>query len=95
MDGCIFDLLYLQPLPESGERPMPAEPFELDVEQSFHEVPGLDPGLATIYDQDTGNLIAQQRGFKSSTKPGETLGNYQEVRIRQLHQTLVKYLTAE
>ncbi|MCY1397001.1 3-phenylpropionate/cinnamic acid dioxygenase subunit alpha [compost metagenome] len=95
VDSCIFDLLYLQPLPESGERPMPAEPFELDVEQSFHEVPGLDPGLATIYDQDTGNLIGQQRGFKSSTKPGETLGNYQEIRIRQLHQTLVKYLAAE
>ena len=95
VDSCIFDLLYLQPVPDSGERPDPAEPVELDFEQSFHEVPGLDPGLATIYDQDTGNLIAQQRGFKSSTKPGETLGNYQEVRIRQLHQTLVKYLTAE
>ncbi|SDN82620.1 aromatic ring-hydroxylating oxygenase subunit alpha [Pseudomonas jinjuensis] len=93
VDGCIFDLLYLQPLPESGERPMPAEPFELDVEQSFHEVPGLDPGLATIYDQDTGNLIGQQRGFKSSTKPGQTLGNYQEVRIRHLHQTLDKFLS--
>ena len=80
---------------DSGQRPDPAEPVELDFEQSFHEVPGLDPGLATIYDQDTGNLIAQQRGFKSSTKSGETLGNYQEVRIRQLHQTLIKYLAAE
>lgn len=95
VDSCIFDLLYMQPLPDSGERPDPAEPVELGFEQSFHEVPGLDPGLATIYDQDTGNLIAQQRGFKSSVKPGETLGNYQEVRIRQLHQTLDKYLAAE
>jgi len=93
-DSAIFDLLYLQPLPESGERPDPAEPVELDFNQSFHEVPGFDPGLATIYDQDTGNLIGQQRGFKSSTKPGQTLGNYQEVRTRQLHQTLDKYLNA-
>lgn len=92
VDSCIFDLLYLQPVPASGERPEPAEVVELGFEQSFHEVPGLDAGLATIYDQDTGNLIGQQRGFKSSTKPGETLGNYQEVRIRQLHQTLDKYL---
>lgn len=91
-DSTIFDLLYLQPVPDSGERPDPAEPVELDFHQSFHEVPGFDPGLATIYDQDTGNLIAQQRGFKSSMKPGETLGNYQEARIRQLHQTLDKYL---
>ncbi|VVO78324.1 3-phenylpropionate/cinnamic acid dioxygenase subunit alpha [Pseudomonas fluorescens] len=94
-DSAIFDLLYLQPLPDSGERPDPADPVALDFEQSFHEVPGLDPGLATIYDQDTGNLIAQQRGFKASVKPGETLGNYQEIRIRQLHQTLDKYLATD
>ncbi|GAB3287452.1 aromatic ring-hydroxylating oxygenase subunit alpha [Parahaliea aestuarii] len=91
-DSTVFDLLYLQPLPDSGERPDPAEPVELGFDQSFHEVPGFDPGLATIYDQDTGNLIAQQRGFKSSMKAGETLGNYQEARVRQLHQTLDKYL---
>lgn len=91
-DSTVFDLLYLQPLPDSGERPDPAEPVELDFHDSFHEVPGFDPGLATIYDQDTSNLIGQQRGFKSSTKPGETLGNYQEVRVRHLHQTLDKYL---
>ncbi|GAB3114195.1 aromatic ring-hydroxylating oxygenase subunit alpha [Pseudomaricurvus hydrocarbonicus] len=99
-DGCnpdqtIFDLLYLQPLPDSGKVPDPAEPFELDLQQSFHEIPGFDPGLATIYDQDTGNLESQQRGFKASLKPGETLGNYQEIRIRQLHQTLDKYLNGE
>lgn len=99
-DGCdpdstIFDLLFLQPLPENGDRPDPAEPYELTAEQSLHEVPGFDPGLATIYDQDTGNLRGQQRGFKSSTKPGQTLGNYQEVRIRQLHNTIDKYIRGE
>ncbi len=94
-DSTLFDLLYLQPLPASGERPDPAEPVDLDFDQSFHAVPGFDPGLATIYDQDTGNLIAQQRGFKSSVKQGETLGNYQESRVRQLHQTLDKYLARE
>jgi hypothetical protein len=91
-DNTLFDLLYLQPLPDSGRIPSPAEPFELDTNQSFREVPGFDPGLATIYDQDTGNLQSQQRGFKSSVKAGETLGNYQEVRIRHLHQTLDRYL---
>lgn len=91
-DSTIFDLFYMQPLPDSGERPDPAEPVELDFNQSFHEVPGFDPGLATIYDQDTGNLIGQQRGFKSSIKPGQTLANYQEVRTRHFHQTLDKYL---
>ena len=94
-DSCIFDLLFLQPVPDSGVRPEPAEMVELDFEQSFHDVPGFDPGLATIYDQDTGNLIGQQRGFKSSTKLGQTLGNYQEVRLRQLHQTIDKFLARD
>ncbi len=94
-DSTIFDLLYLQPIPEGGERPEPPEPIELDYQQSFHDVPGFDPGLATIYDQDTGNLIAQQRGFKASVKPGQTLGNYQEIRIRQFHQTIDKYLSRQ
>lgn len=94
-DRTLFDLYYLQPLPDSGERPDPAEPVELDENQSFHEVEGFDPGLATIYDQDTGNLGGQQRGFKSSVKPGQTLGNYQEIRTRQLHATLDKYLQGD
>jgi len=45
-----------------------------------------------VYDQDTGNLRAQQEGFFAARKQGETLLNYQEVRIRLLHQTLEKYL---
>jgi len=55
----------------------------------------LDPGLATIYDQDTGHLIAQQRGFKSSTKLGATLANCQGARIRHLHQRIDHYLRGE
>jgi hypothetical protein len=44
--------------------------------------------LGGVYDQDTGNLRAQQQGFKTSRKPGITLGNYQEARIRRLHMTI-------
>ncbi|MNG42047.1 hypothetical protein D3C84_1316630 [compost metagenome] len=52
----------------------------------------MDPYLAHVYDQDTSNLRAQQQGFKASKKPGETLGNYQEARIRHFHRTLDRYL---
>jgi hypothetical protein len=48
--------------------------------------------LGEVYDQDTGNLRAQQEGFHAARKPGETLLNYQEVRVRLLHQTLDRYL---
>jgi hypothetical protein len=34
----------------------------------------------------------QQQGFKTSRKPGITLGNYQESRIRRVHMTLDEFL---
>lgn len=35
-----------------------------------------------------------QKGLKAGGKPGITLGNYQEARIRHFHQTLDGYLEA-
>jgi hypothetical protein len=49
-------------------------------------------GLGAVFDQDTSNLERLQIGLKASRKPGVTLGNYQEARIRHIHQTLDKYL---
>jgi hypothetical protein len=51
-------------------------------------------GLAYVLDQDTENFKRQRAGMKASLKPGQTLGNYQEARIRRLHLTLDDYLTA-
>ena len=56
--------------------------------------PGIEKWLGHIYDQDTANLGMQQKGFKTSKKPGQTLGNYQGVRVRRLHKTLHQYLNA-
>ena len=52
----------------------------------------MNPGLGAVYDQDTGNLEMQYRGFVAAKKRGQTLGDYQEVRIRHLHQTIDRYM---
>ena len=39
-------------------------------------------------------MAAQTRGFRSSVKRGQTLGNYQESRARHLQQRVREYLTA-
>ncbi|GAB4142287.1 MAG: hypothetical protein Tsb0016_10500 [Sphingomonadales bacterium] len=88
----LFELLVLRPVADDGVRPEPAEPFRLREEDSFTTVPGFDPILGEVYDQDTGNLRAQQEGFHAAHKKGQTLLNYQEVRVRQQQQTLAKYL---
>ena len=91
----LFELLILRPAPNGARRPAPAEPIRLKEEDSFTTVPGFDPILGHVYDQDTGNLAAQQEGIRASRKKAETLLNYQEVRIRLLHQTLDKYLAGD
>jgi phenylpropionate dioxygenase-like ring-hydroxylating dioxygenase large terminal subunit len=91
-DRSLFDLLFLRPLPRSGERPEPAAPVRIGVEDSYASVPGMDPGMGHVYDQDTRNLGLQQEGMMTSKKPGQTLATYQEVRIRHLNDTLDLYL---
>lgn len=91
VDKCIFDVLLLEPLAEGAEAPPPPDPIRLDVDQSYTEVEGL-AWLAPVYDQDTSNLDAQQKGFKTSGRAGATLGNYQESRLRRLNMTLDEFL---
>jgi phenylpropionate dioxygenase-like ring-hydroxylating dioxygenase large terminal subunit len=90
---CLFDLLFLRPLPSDGERPEPANVVFVKEDDSYSTVPGMDPAFGAVYDQDTNNLRAQQQGFMASKKGAQTLGNYQEVRIRHLQQTFDKYMT--
>ena len=86
---CVHEILILQPLPEGAERPAPAEVNRLGIEDSYQQVEGF--ALAHVLDQDTENFHRQWAGMNASRKTGQTLGNYQEVRIRNFHKTLDKY----
>ncbi len=92
-DFSYFDLLFMRPRPPEGEAPPPPEVVELGIDESYSIVEGVGP-LGRVYDQDTANLAAQTRGFKSSFKRGQTLGNYQEIRVRHLQQRVRSYLDA-
>ncbi len=89
---CVHEILILEPIPDSGERPPPAEVVHLGVEDSYTSVDGF--ALARVLDQDTDNFHRQWAGMNASFKSGQTLGNYQEARIRNLHRTLDNYLAA-
>ncbi|NNE72669.1 MAG: aromatic ring-hydroxylating dioxygenase subunit alpha [Acidimicrobiales bacterium] len=91
-DHCWYDVMMLRPRPPDGRPPDPPNPTVLDVDDSYAAVPGFSKSLAAVLDQDTSNLAAQTRGFKASRKPGQTLGNYQEVRTRHLHDTVKRYI---
>lgn len=91
-DKTLFDLILLKPRPTDGSYVEPAEPVHLKAEESYTQVPGMDPYVGHVFDQDTGNMQAAQEGAATALKGGATLGNYQEIRIRHFHQTLTKYL---
>ena len=93
VDFSWFDLLIMRPRPADGNAPAPADVLELDVADSYTLAAGLG-GLGMVYDQDTANMAAQTRGFRSSYKRGQTLGNYQEVRARHLEQRVCDYVGA-
>ena len=92
-DFSYFDLLFMRPRPPEGAAPPPPEVIELGIDESYSTAEGIGP-LGRVYDQDTANLAAQTRGFKSSFKSGQTLGNYQEIRVRHLQQRVKTYLEA-
>jgi hypothetical protein len=48
--------------------------------------------LGNVFDQDMANLPYVQEGLKVSKTNQVNLGDYQEIRIRQFHRTLDKYL---
>jgi len=89
----IYEVMFLQPKPKDGSAVSPAEPpAKLTLDQSFKDAAGMDPDFGGILDQDTGNLILQQGGLEASAKPGITLGNYQEVRVRHFEKYIDKYM---
>lgn len=94
VDQSIFDLFFLALTPEGTVPPRAPDPIKIDIETSYAEAEGMSPALAFIYDQDTDNLERQTKGIKASRKQGQTLGNYQEARIRLVRRTIDKYLGA-
>ena len=44
--------------------------------------------LGKVFEQDTFNMGRVQLGLESTRKPGITLANYQESKVRWLHQHL-------
>ncbi|MGK0224298.1 MAG: phenylpropionate dioxygenase-like ring-hydroxylating dioxygenase large terminal subunit [Limisphaerales bacterium] len=96
VDKCVHDILMLQPIPENGEAPPPAPCERLEIDEPYESLASFKTNrLSFVLDQDTDNFKRQWAGMKASLKGAQTLGNYQEARIRHFHKTLDGYLKAE
>jgi hypothetical protein len=90
-DSSWMDVMLLAPVGPDRPRPATAKPTVLAPQQAWSEAKALG-GLGHVFDQDTANIAALQRGLKASKKPGVTLAHYQESRIRHFAKTLEHYL---
>jgi len=90
--SAIMEVLFLSPF--KGERPPPAPVHRLGIKDPWTDAPELGM-LAKVFDQDTFNMSKVQLGLETSFKPGITLGNYQESKIRWLHQMLTTWVEGE
>lgn len=95
VDSSIMEIFLLTRFPEGTESPADAPVYRLSIDQPFSEgAEVMGAGFSNVFNQDGANLPQVQKGLKASKKGAVSLGNYQEVRIRQFHQTLDKYLNA-
>ena len=90
-DRCIVDIMKLDPLPQSGERPAPAPTRFLEPGETWADVPELGP-FGRVFNQDGATVGRVQRGLHASVASRLTLSQYQESRIRHFHATLDAYL---
>jgi phenylpropionate dioxygenase-like ring-hydroxylating dioxygenase large terminal subunit len=85
--SAIMECIMLAPF--SGERPPAAEIRWLKEEEPWSSALGF---LGKVFDQDAFNMPKVQMGLESTYKPGITLANYQESKVRWLHHKLTQWV---
>ncbi len=90
--SAIMECFFLSPF--QGERPPPAVEHRLGVDDPWTDAPELGM-LAKVFEQDVFNMAKVQKGLETTRKPGATFSNYQESKIRWLHDKLTDYVGDE
>jgi hypothetical protein len=86
----IMECFFLSPF--KGERPPPAKERKLGVNDPWTNAPELGM-LAKVFEQDVFNMAKVQKGLETTRKPGVTFSNYQESKIRWLHDLLGRWVS--
>jgi hypothetical protein len=93
VDHSLMEVRILTRVPPNQPIPRGVPMKFLTADQPWTAAPELGV-LGTVFEQDMSNLPYVQDGLKVSKSGEINLGDYQEIRIRQFHQTLDKYMNA-
>ena len=92
--SALMECYYLAPVPASGERPAPAPMHLLEDHETFTDAPEIGM-LGKVFNQDLFNMPKVQLGLETTFKPGITLANYQENKVRWLHKKLTDWIEGD
>jgi phenylpropionate dioxygenase-like ring-hydroxylating dioxygenase large terminal subunit len=90
-ESAIMDVMILKRAPKNGPRPSPVPCHFLTENERWSDAAELG-GLAAIFEQDMGNLPYVQEGLHSSGNGLVHFSKYSEMRIRQLHKLIDRYM---
>jgi phenylpropionate dioxygenase-like ring-hydroxylating dioxygenase large terminal subunit len=90
-DQTLMEVMRLKRVPKNGPRPRPAQMHLLRDDQQWTDAEELGP-LGDIFNQDMSNLPYVQEGLEASMSGVVHFGRYSEMRIKQHHVMLEKYL---
>ena len=93
-DTCIMEVRVLARVKKGEPIPRGVPMHFLTLDQKWTEAAEL-AGLGDVFEQDMANLPFVQEGLHASKNGKVQLGDYQEIRIRQFHRTLDKYVSGE
>lgn len=93
-DTCLMEVRVLARVKAGEPIPRGVPMHRLSLDQKWTDAPELG-GLGAVFEQDMGNLPYVQEGLHASKTGKIQLADYQEVRIRQFHQTLDKYIAGD
>ncbi|MDE0062019.1 MAG: aromatic ring-hydroxylating dioxygenase subunit alpha [Gammaproteobacteria bacterium] len=85
--SAIMECMMMAPF--QGERPPPAPVRWLEPDEPWSAALGF---LGRVFDQDAFNMPKVQLGLEATYKPGITLANYQESKVRWLHHKLTEWV---
>ena len=88
----IMECFFLAPF--SGERPTNVPAHFLEEDETFIDAPELGM-LGKVFNQDLFNMARVQEGLETTRRPSAILGQYQEGKIRWLHEKLATWVGTE
>ena len=93
-DTCLMEVRVLSRAKKGEPIPRGVPLHFLGPDEKWTAAPELG-GLGDVFEQDMDNLPYVQQGLHCSKTGKVQLADYQEIRIRQFHRTLDKYLAAD